>query len=379
MIEATTGFGKSKISIDLINSLSSSAFQGKSIKMLLLVAKRVHKQTWKEEVEKWGGIKANIEVIDCYESLHKHAGKYYDIVLADEVHHIGSDLRLDALSMLSFKYFIGLSATIPRKLKQYFKYKYHSKVVSCNIQEAIEGNVLPEPQILLYPLHTDNTVNSEIWVLNPKATGIPIDIPYSLIGKYKKQRKTKVFVHCTPKQYLGELNVQILSEKNRYLSSRNKALEKLWLYHCGKRLEFLAKCKVPIVKRILKKLDSSRTITFCKTIEHCNELGKNCIHSKNAKADEIYDAFNKKKINHITAVNILNENANLVDCKYAVFANISSSDIVMLQRTGRALRHKHPVIIIPYYAGTREDEILQKMFEGYNENYIKYIHSIDEI
>ena len=91
------------------------------------------------------------------------------------------------------------------------------------------------------------------------------------------------------------------------------------------------------------------------------------------------EKFNQKKIDHITAVNILNENANLVDCKYAIFANLSSSEIVQVQRTGRSLRHKSPVIIIPYYKGTREEEIKDKMIEGFNKDYIKEIHSIQEI
>ena len=156
-------------------------------------------------------------------------------------------------------------------------------------------------------------------------------------------------------------------------------MEQTWLYHCGKRLEFLSDCKVKIVQVILKHLDKYRTITFCKTINQSELLGKNCIHSQNRKSTEIYDKFNQKKINHITAVNILNENANLVDCKYAIFANLSSSEIIQVQRTGRALRHKHPVIIIPYYVNTREDEIVKKMLEGYNQEYIKEIKSLRDI
>jgi hypothetical protein len=43
------------------------------------------------------------------------------------------------------------------------------------------------------------------------------------------------------------------------------------------------------------------------------------------------------------------------------------------------MRHKQPVIIFPYYKGTREEEILQKMLEGFNKDFIKVIHSIKEI
>ena len=54
---------------------------------------------------------------------------------------------------------------------------------------------------------------------------------------------------------------------------------------------------------------------------------------------KIYKEFNENKINHITSANILNENAYLVDCKYAVFANYSASEVISAQRIDRALRH----------------------------------------
>jgi superfamily II DNA or RNA helicase len=88
--------------------------------------------------------------------------------------------------------------------------------------------------------------------------------------------------------------------------------------------------------------------------------------------------FNDKKIKHITAVNILNENANLVDCRIGIFCNLNSSEIITVQRCGRLLRHKNPAIIIPYYVDTREEELMNKMIEGYNPDTIKVINNINE-
>ena len=93
----------------------------------------------------------------------------------------------------------------------------------------------------------------------------------------------------------------------------------------------------------------------------------------------MYRDFNEKKINHITSVNILNENANLVDCKYAVFANYSSSEVISTQRVGRSLRHKSPVIIMPYYENTREQEIVENMLKDFNRECIHTIHSVEEL
>ena len=378
LLEAATGFGKSKCSIDLVNHLCDTVYKGKKIRMLLLVAKRVHKQTWKDEFEKWGGIKVEAVITECYESLHKYQDECFDIVVSDETHHIGSEARLEILKTIKFGYFIGLSATIPNKLKMYFKYQYHSQIVSCDLVEAIDSYVLPEPQILLMPLQLDNTQYTETWEVNPRARGPVVYGSYKDLWKYKKE-KIHAILSCTQKQKSNELNSQILWEKNQAMRTRNEVLKQMWLHHCGQRLEFYADCKIPIVKEILDRLKKYRTITFCKTIEQTEKLGKHCIHSQNKDATEIYNKFNQKKISHITAVNILNENANLVDCKYAIFCNLSSSEVCMPQRLGRSMRHKSPVIIMPYFKGTREEEIIDKYIEGFNPIFIKTISSVQQI
>ena len=357
---------------------------------MILVAKIVHKQTWADEIKKWGGInhptaKINIRM-ECYESLHKCCDDKWDIVLGDEVHHL-SEARQKTLKAMHFGYFIGLSATIPQKLKMWFKYNYHAQIVSCDIIEAIDSEVLPEPTILLFPLEVENTRMSETIEINkPKQkkflqTWVDKKDPNVVYGEYKDYWKLKkqgvhAILKCTQKQKLMDLDKTIEWYKKKAMGG-NMALKQTWLYMCGKRLEFLADCKLGWVKAILHHLDKERTITFCKTIAQTEHLGKNCIHSQNKDATKVYDDFNAKKINHITAVNILNENANLVDCRYGIFCNITSSEIITSQRQGRLLRHKDPIMVIPYYKGTREEELVLKGIEGFKS--IKTIHSINEI
>lgn len=383
LMELATGTGKTALSLKLSNYLINSQWykDRKEINILILVAKRVHKQTWADEISKWGGINhptAKINIcMECYESLKNHCSERWDICIADETHHVGSEARLKMIKTMCFGYFIGLSATIPQKLKMWFKYNYHSEVVSCDIIEAIDSEVLPEPTILLFPLQVENTRMSETIEINPKAKGPIYQGEYKDLWKYKRAKQHAI-LRCTQKQKLMELDKLIEWYKKKAMMG-NQAMKQTWLYFCGKRLEFLADCKLQWVKLILHHLDKERTITFCKTIAQTEQLGKNCIHSQNKDATKVYEDFNNKKIDHITAVNILNENANLVDCKYAVFCNISSSEVVIPQRLGRAMRHKSPVIIMPYYKDTREEEVITKMLEGFNKDFIKTIHSIQEI
>ena len=378
LLELPTGYGKTFLSLKVVNYLAAARYKGRSISMLLLVAKTVHKQTWQDEIKKWGGIAVDTLTIECYESLKKHEGEHFDIIVMDEVHHINSDLRLESLGTLSYGNIIGLSATIPRKLKSYLEYKYHAMTVSCDIVDAIQEEVLPEPQIVLFPLQLDRVNPTETLEVNPKAKGRIYHGKYDERWKYRKL-KVHALLSCTQRERVNEYNAQILNEKNRYMRNRQEYMKNKWLFDCGERIKYLANLKNDVVKDILKKLAKERTITFCKTIEQAEQLGRYCIHSKNRDSDQLYRDFNEKKISHITSVNILNENANLVDCKYAVFANYSSSEVISTQRVGRSLRHKSPVIIMPYYENTREQEIVENMLKDFNKECIHTIHSVEEL
>lgn len=76
---------------------------------------------------------------------------------------------------------------------------------------------------------------------------------------------------------------------------------------------------------------------------------------------------------------MLNEGMNLVNCRIGIYANLNSSETIVKQRLGRLLRHKSPIVIIPYFVDTREEELVNKMLEDYNEDLIKIITDINEI
>ena len=53
------------------------------------------------------------------------------------------------------------------------------------------------------------------------------------------------------------------------------------------------------------------------------------------EAQAVLNTFNKGKIKHITACNMLHEGINLVNCKYGIFANINASEYIQIQRVGK--------------------------------------------
>ena len=357
ILELITGMGKTKVAIDLINHICDRVFHNyeSPTTILILVAKTVHKQTWKNEIEKWGGIKSDYITIECYESLKNYENSYFDVVVADEMQHL-SEARLEVLESIHVnEAFIGLSATIKRGMRDYFIHNHKAEVIKCGLKEAVEDEVLPEPMVYLLPLSLD--VRS-----------------YT----YKIKRFGRDVI-TTQKGYYDSISSLIEWYKNKYFNSRNERMKNLWLSTAGKRLKWCAEQKEALVLSLLDKFKNYKTLTFCSSIEQSERLGKYNITSKNKASVKNLEMFNSNKIKHITACNILNEGVNLTNCRIGIFCNLNSSEIIVKQRVGRILRHKSPIIIIPYFKGTREEELVEKMIEEYSKDSILSVENINDI
>lgn len=308
ILELITGYGKTKIAIELANKVCTNY---PNPRILILVAKTVHKQTWRDEIAKWGGIASDNITIECYESFKKYKDQSFDILIADEVQHL-SEARLEILESIKInRLFIGLSATIKKILKDYFRYKYSAMFVKCNLKEAVKDDILPEPKVLLIPLSLDNESYS-----------------------YRANRFGKTIV-ATQKGYYDIMSVNIEWYKNKYYRSRNERMKNLWLSRAGQRLKWLSEIKEDTVKRVLNKLSNYKTLTFCSSIDQSERLGKYNITSKNKDSIRNLELFNANRVKHITACNILNEGVNLTSCKYGIFCNLNSSEIITKQRVGK--------------------------------------------
>lgn len=357
ILELITGYGKTKVAIDLINHICDRVFKNdeSSTTILILVAKTVHKQAWKDEIKKWGGINSDCITIECYESFKNYENSYFDIVVADEMQHL-SEARLKVLESIHInEAFIGLSATIKRDMRDYFIHNHKAEVIKCDLKEAIEDEVLSEPMVYLLPLTLDTT---------------------SYTYKVKKFGRDII---TTQKGYYDSVSSLIKWYKNKYSDSRNERIKNLWLSTAGKRLKWCAEQKEALVLSLLDKFRNYKTLTFCSGIEQSERLGKYNITSKNKASVKNLEMFNSNKIKHITACNILNEGVNLTNCRIGIFCNLNSSEIVVKQRVGRILRHKSPIIIIPYFKDTREEELVEKVIEEYNPELIHVVENVNDI
>lgn len=280
-------------------------------------------------------------------------------------HHLSAAKRELAKNYHS-NYNILLSATIGRdllwELKSLFPNLYVYKI---GIKTAIEEDILPEPTIVRIPLRLSMFNLPQQWIINPKATKVcPRKYPLNKNTYWylkKCDKHTQYIMEGTTTEYMNLQNSLIEFYKSR---QGNIRMRNIWLQMCGARLHWLAMLKNNVVLRILKLLDDEKTLTFCSNIEQAELLSPNAIHSGNDKAMELKNAFNEGKIKHISSINILSEGANLTECKYGIWARYNASEIAIFQKQGRILRHKKPIMILPYFMNTREEELVNKMCEG---------------
>lgn len=294
-----TGYGKSKLALDILKGYN---------KILIVVPRLVLIDNWKDEIAKWCAEHDVISFV-TYNSLHKKVTEEYDGIIYDECHHL-SERCLDIIPNIKTKKRVFLSATVSMTLR--FALRDIYKDLACfavRIREAIEDKVLPDPEVLLYPLELDNTINRQQIIINPKASKT-IVIDFDKGGaKYLQMRnvKEKIIINCSDKMYSNHLNSQILKYKNLYYRTHKQVFMHSWQRLCLERLKYLSNIKTNIVKQILNQYKDKRTLTLCNSIEQTEQLGTYCIHSKNKEAMDILDKFNNGEINHITACDMLNE------------------------------------------------------------------------
>lgn len=370
LIELPTGFGKSKIALDIAKEVHPT-------NILIVVPRNVLKGNWQQECKKWGLSADNITFV-TYVSFPKKIGGKWDLVIFDEAHHLSERCR-DHITEgnVTINRSILLSATVSKTLRVELNYCFSNLYTyKVSMRKAIESDILPDPTVYLIPLELDNKSYCFETIKGNKKAKLVVYDTYQNRWKYKGVKDKKVIIQCTQKQYYDEMSSLIAWYKTKMYV---EAFKNLYLQECGKRIKWLSNQKTRIVFDILNLLKDKRTLTFCNSIEQTELLGKYCINSKNKQSQSHLLDFNDGVVKHITACNILDEGMNLVDCQIGVYATLNNSERMIKQKMGRLLRHKEPILIIPYFKNTRDEEIVNKMTEDYNPENIKVVNDLKDI
>lgn len=375
-----TGLGKSRAAIQSANYLSE---QEKDFKVLLVVAEIAHKGNWESEFTKWEFKVPNIS-IECYASLKKYRDTEWDLIIFDEAHHLGSDLRMDVLTSISAKNVILLSATLPDQTMQAITGIFGEFAVSkVTLKQAIEWGILPKPKVFLVPLnlnsvHQNSTIIEE-WGKKEKRVTYKCKFHerWEYLRNKTKYPNVTLEISCTQQQKYDYLTEQFDYWKTQFFRTRQEFTRNKWLQVGSKRKRFLGECKTDNIRFLLHKLQNKRLICFCSSIEQAEILGgKNAIHSKSDNPLSVIDNFNTKKIDSLFAVGMLQEGQNLTDIEAGIIVQLDGQERAFVQKFGRSLRADDPIQFIFYYKDTRDMDYLNNVLEGIDTEYIVEVDNL---
>lgn len=362
-----TGVGKSAAAIKMANAYLKG-IKSRKAQVLLVVAEVPHKDNWQKEFDKWGNINASL-TIECYASLHKYRDTKWDLVIYDEAHHLGSDLRKEIFYSIKSVKNIFLSATMSDELISFIEAKVGKLGISrISLQDAIDNNILPEPHIHLVPLTLDNFTKDQLvieeWGDAKKRVPIYCELKdkWTYLRNKKQYPNVKLCMRCTALQKYNYYTEQFEYWKKQYMNFRQERTKNKWMQIGIQRKRFLGEIKTGAVLKLINSLKNKRFICFCASVAQAELLGKeNAIHSKRKKSDTIIKSFNDKKINSLYAVGMLQEGQNLTDIQVGIIIQLDGTERPFIQKFGRSLRAEDPHQYIFYYKNTRDEEYLENI------------------
>lgn len=366
ILQWATGCGKSYAAINLQARM-------KSKKTFICVAEIAHIQNWKDEYIKHGyeELLKTTEIF-CYASLKKYRNKSCDLLLLDEMHHFGSDSRLEVFETIKYNAIIGLSATLSIEDKIDFTTTFSKPVINLITMEmAIEMEILPKPKVYLIPLKLDNSKKSETIEFKRGRNINEIHCDYLQRNTYiyakNKYPTLNLIIHCTQQEKYDYLEANY--ERARIFKRSG------WLRHGGIRKKFLSDCKTNKLMEITQNLEliEKRFICFCGSIEQAEILGKDkCIHSKK-EVKSIIHKFQSGEINSLYAIKMLTEGQNLEGIEAGIIGQLDGTERPFVQRNGRMLRAEFPEVYVLYFKNSKDEDYLLNVTNNIPPEYIEVL------
>lgn len=381
LLKHGTGTGKTLSFIRMQEMIRPSS-------VYIIIAERNHQLNWINEYKKHNkeDLLKNVTFF-CYNSIHKYINTSVDMICLDEGHHITSDKRLDCLSKINSSKIVILSATIKHnQLEKIESVKGQFFNYYIPLKQAIEYEVVPKPIFYLIPLEL-NQVNTEIIEFNRGITNKREKIYCEFKDRFKYIYNKKLYpnlhlvIRCTQEQKESYLSDTYLYYKNKYFETRSIVDKNRWLF-CGiERKRYLANIKTSHLQLLLTKVVDKRYICFCGSVKQASLLGDkhHLLHSKVKNADKILSDFNEGITNHLLVVDMLKEGTNVEGIEVGIIAQLDGDSGPFIQKSGRIMRSKNPIIYIMYFKKTKDEVYLDNILKEINIEDIRIIEDINNI
>lgn len=313
-LEAVTGFGKSYVAIFTILRLHNKY---KNAKVTVIVPSKKLKEDWCSStgyIQTFGLHNVSVYIVNTYTMLESEDINYNtDFLICDELHNYCSseaEYFNKVLDMTTFKFFLGLSATLDKEQKEFLKKFKIPQIGNVTIQEARANNYISDFTVYNYGIELSKQqrdIYNEISERHNKYYNkfMVSEIPYEqfnlalacnlgsnvtrpIAGIYKTGKQWREWI-ATEKGYNG-------SKEHPFSPNNIYVYAKKWQEAMLQRKSFLDKHKSKIiaVSEIIKRV-KGKTITFSESTEFVDLLSQAIPYSasyhSNIESLETYEEF----------------------------------------------------------------------------------------
>jgi len=247
--------GKTRIAIEIMKRRYHKPY------ILVAYPDNKLKDTWKDELEKWGFTNGLIDFVN-FSSLKKQLNNSYNMVVCDEFHALSPAEAVymeDIIKRSGQTLF--LSGTISKDTKE--KWPQFKEIAKYTTLDGIADGILADYQISVHVVALDNVVKS------PNKKG------KMLTEKQKYDNYSYV--------------IQQMKQDGRNFMHLALARNRLSLSSIG---------KMNYLRKLLKKLEDKRVIVFTGLADVADSIGIPSYHSRSA-SDDFYVDFFDRKFNHL--------------------------------------------------------------------------------
>lgn len=315
-----TGFGKTKVALDVIERLRT---QRSDVKVIVIVPGERLQQQWNEELAKRG-----LELVEVLIVNTAIRNVYTcDLLVVDEVHMMVADTFSKIFTCISYKLILCLTGTLDRlDGKQQLLKQYAPVCDVITLDEAVEKQ----------------------WVAEFKQYKVYVDVDLT-----EYDRLNAAFTHHFS-WFNYEFDVAMACVKDfptrqRYAKNRGCDVQDVTIHAMGfirnmkarKAFVYDHPRKIEIANKILQAREDKKIITFTKSVEHakllcCGEIYHGKMSKK--KKDKVMEVFNLAEKGTLNSCQALNVGLDVQGINTVIIISGDSSSIVKKQRIGRSIR-----------------------------------------
>ncbi len=371
VIEAATGSGKTRVGMHIAQNLLADGWQ-----VLIVTQSRDLVAQWVKEAEylnmpintdrtAWEMVNSGTRGIGVVTYARAGLGKLAfhgkqrsdppRLLIADEAHHLGSEIQGNRILSMPWKALLGLTATLER-----------------GDDGVAKINEIVGPVVFRYS------------VKRAVSDGVLAPFHYVTLGVALEPDTWEAYQECDRlvKKWAGHLlaetnNQDLPNSLMKFAQQRSKAgsfAAGMYISKWNQRKKLVAssEAKTSALKNLHLEKSGSRLLVFAETedaaIATANALNKPNIFKVKAfsskllnrkEREQLLDQFAAREIDGLVAPKLLDEGINLPEADLGIVLAKSSSSVQLVQRLGRVLRKKgdgrNAVFLTLFARGTYED------------------------